>query len=161
MDRHRIEQLVGENHSANLTVQLRQVLRKTGKVTGEDVRTVLDVVRGATSQGAIEMSNLVPLSRAQGLRVSGGQPASCAWHCGHRPTLLFAAGKAGRPTLSRLCKRCLSTVEANARTQDYATLMFPDRARRYASASLLFRRTSTKFLKLSRFLARHTSILRR
>jgi phosphate starvation-inducible PhoH-like protein len=31
--------------------QLRQVLRKTGKVTGEDVRTVLDVVRGATSQG--------------------------------------------------------------------------------------------------------------
>ncbi|HUR54901.1 MAG TPA: PhoH family protein [Gemmataceae bacterium] len=32
--------------------QLRQVLRKTGKVTGEDVRTVLEVVRGATAQGA-------------------------------------------------------------------------------------------------------------
>lgn len=32
--------------------QLRQVLRKTGKITGEDVRTVLDVVRGATSQGS-------------------------------------------------------------------------------------------------------------
>src|SRR5947209_19832073 len=32
--------------------QLRQVLRKTGKVTSEDVRTVLEVVRGATSQGA-------------------------------------------------------------------------------------------------------------